>query len=106
MSKPDGDAVENGALLSASELYKRGHFLNSPSDAVPLDGPIQNNDDSDVKDKTYQPPKRSNALDNEAPEMVYASNGEEITSETEKGCELVRRIDDTTCMMDYSKTRH
>jgi hypothetical protein len=27
-SKPDGDAVENGALLSASELYARGHFVN------------------------------------------------------------------------------
>src|SRR5271168_5382424 len=31
-SKPDGDAVENGALLSASELHARGHFVNSPSE--------------------------------------------------------------------------
>jgi hypothetical protein len=34
-SKPDGDAVKNGALLSASELHTHGHFVNSPSDMTP-----------------------------------------------------------------------
>ena len=35
-SKPDGDAVENGVFLSASELQARSHFVHSPSDAVPI----------------------------------------------------------------------
>ena len=34
-SKPDGDAVGNGALLSVSELHACGHFVNSPSDGTP-----------------------------------------------------------------------
>jgi hypothetical protein len=46
-----------------------------------------NNDNP--KDKPYQPPKCSDALDNEAPEHIHASDGEEIMSETEYGHELV-----------------
>lgn len=88
-SKPNGDAVENGALLSASELQARGHFVHSPSDAVPI--PVeQKKDNEDQKnDKTYQPPKKSDALDNEAPNSIYTSDGEEVTTETEYGTELV-----------------
>ena len=44
----------------------------------------------DGKDKTYQPPKHSSAFDDEAPEQIYGSDGEELTSETEYGHELVR----------------
>ena len=85
---PDGGAVENGALLSASELEKRGYFVNSPSDDVPA---LSNqNKDDDKKDKMYQPPKLSSALDDEAPEQIYGSDGEELISETEYGLELVR----------------
>jgi hypothetical protein len=85
---PDGGAVENGALLSASELEKRGYFVNSPSDDVPV---LSNqNKDDDKKDKMYQPPKHNSALDDEAPEQIYGSDGEEIISETEYGHELVR----------------
>jgi hypothetical protein len=47
--------------------------------------------DDSAKDKTYQPPKRSNPLDDEAPQTIYTTEGEEITSETEYGRELVRR---------------
>ena len=81
---PDGGAVENGALLSVSELKKRGYFVNSPSDDVPV-GPIlsnQNKDDN-KKDKTYQPLKHSSTLDDDAPEQIYGSDGEELISETE-----------------------
>jgi hypothetical protein len=90
-SKPDGDAVENGALLSASELHARGHFVNSPSDeAPPSSFANKPKDDGDNrKDKSYRPPKCSDALDDEAPELIYGSNGEEVTSETEQGHELV-----------------
>lgn len=65
-------AIENGALLSASKLEKHGYFVNSPSssDDVPL--------------------KHSSALDDEAPEQIYGSDGEELMSETEYGRELVR----------------
>ena len=45
--------------------------------------------DNDPKDKSYQPLKHSNALDDEAPKCIYTSNGEEVTSETEFGRELV-----------------
>lgn len=88
-SKPDGDAVENGALLSASELQACGHFVNSLSDEVPI--PAEKNDynDDHNNDKTYQPPKWSNALDNEAPKSIYTSDGEEVTTETEYGTKLV-----------------
>ena len=86
---PDGGATENGALLSASELEKHGFFINSPSDdTVPV--PLNQTKNDDGKDKTYRPPKQSNALDDEAPEQIYGSDGEELTSETEYGCELVR----------------
>jgi hypothetical protein len=50
------------------------------------------NIDEDIMDKSYRPPKHHNAsdyLDNEAPERVYTSSGEEITGETEFGRELV-----------------
>ena len=40
-SKPDGDAVENGALLSMSELHMHGHFVNSPSDTAPIPKAIE-----------------------------------------------------------------
>ena len=87
-SKPDGGAVENGTLLSASELKKCGYFINSPSDNVPV---LSNKTkDDNRKDKTYQPPKHSSALDDEAPEQIYGSDGEELMSETEYGHELVR----------------
>jgi hypothetical protein len=48
-------------LLSASELEKRGYFVNSPSDDVPVLAKIKDDDD-DEKDKTYQPPENSSAL--------------------------------------------
>jgi hypothetical protein len=79
--------VENGALLSASELEKRGHFVNSPSDDVPI---LAKSKDDDEKDKAYRPPKHSNALEDEEPEQIYGSDGEELTSETDHGRELVR----------------
>ena len=41
------------------------------------------------KDKSYQPPKCSNALYDEAPECIYTSDREEVTSETEFGHKLV-----------------
>jgi hypothetical protein len=88
-SKPDGDAIENGALLSASELHARGHFVNSPSDTAPIPGTNTKEIGDDPKDKSYQPLKRSNALDDEALECIYTSDGEEVTSETEFGRELV-----------------
>jgi hypothetical protein len=68
-SKPDGDAIENGVLLSASELHTRGHFVHSLSDVMPIISTKTNakdEDDDNPKDKSYQPPKHSNALDNEA----------------------------------------
>jgi hypothetical protein len=89
-SKPDGDAVENGALLSASELQARGHFVNSPSDVVPIPAKKNKDNEDHKNDKTYQPPKRSNALDDEAPKSIYTSDGEEVTTETEYGTELVK----------------
>jgi hypothetical protein len=78
-------------LLSASELHARGHFVNSPSDTAPILGEKTKDTDDDPKDKSYQPPKCSNALDDEAPKCIYASDGEEVTSETEFGRELVGR---------------
>lgn len=39
--------------------------------------------------RLLEPPKRSNALDNEAPKSIYTSDGEEVTTETEYGSELV-----------------
>ena len=92
VSKPNGDAVENGALLSASELHACSHFVNSPSDTAPTQATLvekTKGNDNDLKDKPYQPPKCSDALDNEAPEHIHASDGEEITHEMEYGCELV-----------------
>ncbi|KAI9509332.1 hypothetical protein F5148DRAFT_1283121 [Russula earlei] len=52
-SKPDGDAVENGALLSASELHACGHFVNSPSDTAPILGVKTKDIDDEPKDKSY-----------------------------------------------------
>jgi hypothetical protein len=89
-SKPDGDAVENGALLSASELHARGHFVNSPSDLEPTFAGITKDNNDNVKDKSYRPPKCSDALDDDAPKRIYTSDGEEVTSETEQGQALVR----------------
>ena len=51
-SKPDGDAVENGALLSVTELQARGHFVRSPSDVAPAPAPT-GGDTDDREDKTY-----------------------------------------------------
>lgn len=76
-------------MLSATELHKRGHFVNSPSDATPILSAKPKDIDDDPKDKSYQPLKRSNALDNEVPECIYTSDGEEVISETEFGRELV-----------------
>jgi len=91
LSKPDGDAVENGLLLSAEELIARGHFVNSPSDTVPIVAKTKtkHDEDDDPEDKTYQPPKKSNDMDDEAPGVIYGSDGEEILSETEYGRDLV-----------------
>ena len=76
-------------MLSASELHVRSHFVNSPSDEASNLGKKTKDIDDDPKDKSYQPLKCSNALDDEAPECIYTSNGEEVTSETEFGRELV-----------------
>ena len=77
-------------MLSASELHKCGHFINSPSDTIPIFGTKSKNiSDDDPKDKSYRPLKRTDALDDEAPEFIYTSDGEEVTSETEFGRELV-----------------
>jgi hypothetical protein len=78
-------------LLSASELQKRRFFFHSPSDTAPIPAAQTEDKNHDVKDKTYRPPKRSNALDDEAPKSIYASDGEEVTIETEHGRELVRQ---------------
>ena len=64
--------------------------MNSPSDAAPISGPLQATDDSDdAKDTTYHPPKRSNALEDQAPKVIFGSSGEEVSSETELGREVV-----------------
>ena len=87
---PNGGAVENGALLSATELEKHSYFINSPSDEIPVQAASdQTKEDYDGKDRTYWPPKRSNTLDDEAPGSIYGSDGEELMSETEWGRELV-----------------
>ena len=73
-----------------SELHARGHFVNSPSDTAPIILSTKTkNVDNDPRDKTYQAPKHSNALDDEAPDRIYASDGEEATSKTDFGRELV-----------------
>jgi hypothetical protein len=92
----DGDAVEDGVLLSASELHRCGHFFYSPSDLVPISVPVDSDHqaDDDLKDKTYWPPKNSNKLENEVPDAIFASDREELTSETERGHELVSRNQD------------
>jgi hypothetical protein len=77
-------------LLSASELQKHGFFFHSPSDIVPIPAAQTEDNNDNIKDKTYQPPKHSNALDGKAPKSIYASDGEEVTVETEHGHELVR----------------
>ena len=48
----------------------------------------QTKEDDGGGDKTYRPPKHSNALHDEAPGSIYGSDGE-LTSETECGRELV-----------------
>jgi len=79
-------------LLSASELHARGHFVHSPSDAIPIPSkPKPKDRDDDPNDKSYHPPKHSNALDNEAPECIYTSNGEEAITETEYGRKVVSK---------------
>ena len=100
-SMPDGGAMENGALLSASELEKHSFFINSPSDDVPV--PSNQTKNNDGKDKTYQPPKCSNALDDEAPEQIFGSDGEELTSETEYGCKLVRFFISAPVILSHHK---
>ena len=95
MSKPDGDAMENRALLSATELQAQGHFVQSPSDVAPALAPT-GGDTDDREDKTYKPPKHSNALDGEAPQSIYASDGEEVTTETEYGRMVVSTWSDNT----------
>jgi hypothetical protein len=45
--------------------------------------------DDDLNDKTYKPPKHSNALDDEAPQSIHASDGEKVMTETEYGHEVV-----------------
>jgi hypothetical protein len=108
-TKPDGDTVEDGILLSATELQRRGHFIYSPSNAVVLPIPSEQSrnksgGDDSTKDKTYQPPKHSNPLDDEAPQTIYTTKGEEITSKTEYDCELVKKHLYTT--IDCSKELH
>ena len=70
---------------------------HSPSDIVDLNPiPVQKaqtskkNTDNDDSDKAYRPPKRSNPLNDEAPEEIYEDDGEELEIETEKGKEIVR----------------
>jgi len=65
------------------------HFVNSPSDTAPTLVEKTKGNNNNPKDKPYQPPKHSDTLDNEVPERIHASDGEEIMSETEYGCELV-----------------
>ena len=79
-------------MLSASELHTCGHFVNSPSDTAPIPGTNSKEIDDDAKDKSYQPLKHSNALDDKAPEYIYTSDGEEVTTKTEFGHELVGGI--------------
>ena len=79
--------MENGTLLSVSELKKRGYFVNSPSNDVPVLAKIK---DDDEKDKVYQPLKQSSALDDEEPDQIYGSDGEELTSEMDHSHELIR----------------
>jgi hypothetical protein len=76
-------------LLSASKLHARGHFVNSPSDEAPTFDDKADDNDNDPKDKSYQPPKCSNALHDEAPECIYTGDEDELTSETKQGHELV-----------------
>jgi hypothetical protein len=76
-------------LLSASELQARGHFVYSPSDTLPERA--KDSEDDNPKDKSYQLPKRSrgNVLDDDMPEYIFTSDGEEVVSETDLGRELV-----------------
>jgi hypothetical protein len=70
--KPDGD-IENGALLSASELHACGYFVNFSSDTAPVPVSKTKEVDDDLKDKSYQLLKCGNVLDNEEPECIYIS---------------------------------
>ena len=88
-SKPDGDAIENGVLLSTSELHKCGHFINFPTNEMPILGAKTKNIDNDPKDKSYWLLKHSNTLDDKAPECIYSSDREEVISVTEFGCMLI-----------------
>jgi len=56
---------------------------------VPILSTKSKDTDDEPNDKSYRPPKHSNALDNEAPGCIYASDGEEVITETEYGRELV-----------------
>ena len=91
MSKPDGDTVENRFLLSTDELEACGDFVHSPSDDILIlkKAMEYDVDGSDVDDKTYKPPKKSDELDGEALEAIYGSDGEEILCKTEYGHKLV-----------------
>ena len=75
---------------SVTKLEKCGYFVNSSSDEIPVQPEAdQTKEDYDGEDRTYWPPKCSNALDDEALGSIYGSDGEEVMSETERGCELV-----------------
>jgi len=65
-------------------------FFHSPSDITPIPVARSEDNNDDIKNKTYRPSKHSNALNDEAPKSIYASDGKEVTSETEHGHELVR----------------
>ena len=59
---------------------------------MPIQAPAAQTEDNNdnIKDKTYRPPKHSNALDGEAPRSIYGSDSEEVMIETKHGHELVR----------------
>jgi hypothetical protein len=75
-----------------TELHKCGHFINSPLNITPILNVKLKDIDNNLKDKSYQSLRHSNALDDEASECIYTSDREEVISETKFGCKLVHEI--------------
>ncbi|KAJ7588339.1 hypothetical protein C8J56DRAFT_68016, partial [Mycena floridula] len=83
-TKADGDAVNgDGTLKDAGDM----EWPESATEEIPKK-PKKNKDTGNL---AYHPPKQSDELDDEAPEELYGSDGEELVSLTERGQEMHRR---------------
>lgn len=79
----------NGQLKDANDI----DFFYSPSSKKPLKKQKTNDDgDMDSDDREYQPPKKNNALEKEAPDAIFDSDGEEMVDETEEGMRIVSAL--------------